>query len=203
MKNVGKALFLTLLVLGAAGTASADFTTTVYGTVVPSSAFPATFENYIGSPGQLSWAFDWSADLAVLAAQGVPTVTSASLVVAGTSIASDVKHLVYLNGDLVGQINSGTGNTTFNLLPDYLADLDGSVNMSIQLFVDSRYNKVGYRVDTFNSSSLTLGYFVDVPEPPVPPVPPQPPVVPAPAAVVLSSLGAGLVGWLRKRGMMA
>lgn len=198
MEKIVKTFFLTLLVLVVAGVANADYTSTVFKTA-PTPPFGVTYENYVNSPASISWVYDWTTELAGFVADGTPTVTGATLVVNAGDVASDAKHLVYLNGVEVGQIQTGTGNSTFNLLPDFLADLDGNVNMKIDLFVDSRFNDIGYESDKFNSSSLTLEYFVDEKEPPVPP---QPPVVPAPAAVVLGSLGAGLVGWLRKRSML-
>lgn len=195
MDKVMKPLFLTLLLLGTVGVANADFTTNVYSTA-PTPPFGATY-TFNNTSSQLSWTFDWTADLATLAAQGVPTVTGASLVVNTSGVYADMTHTVYLNDVAVGQISSGLSahDTTFNLLPAFLSELDGSVNMKIKLFVDFQY-PLG-ATSTFNSSTLTLDYFVDVPEPPTPP---EQPAVPAPAAVVLCSLGTGLVGWLRRRG---
>jgi hypothetical protein len=62
--------------------------------------------------------------------------------------------------------------------------------MKVDLFVGAGFAGLS---STFNSSQLAIEYFVDEPEPPVPAA------VPAPAAVILASLGAGLVGWLRRR----
>jgi hypothetical protein len=204
MEKILKTLILTLAVLAVTGVANADFTTTVYSTA-PAPPFGVTYQNYLGSPADISWTFDWTADLAALAAQGTPTVTAATLAVSADAkertLAGDVNHDVYLNDVFVGRIqtNSGAGVYSFNLLPTFLADLDGDVNMKINLFVDSRFPQIGYATDKFVSSSLTLRYFVDEPEPPVQD---PDPVIPAPGAIILSSLGVGLVGWLRRRSMV-
>jgi len=190
MEKVVKALFLTLVVLGAAGTASADFTTTVYKEVT-TSPFGMTYNNYAASPSQITWQFNWA-----VPADAV-SITGATLKVNTSGVYNDGSedHYVYLNNKLVGKIAYGSSahDTTFDLLPTYLGDLDGSVDMKIALFVGNNYFSASE--STFNSSSLTVDYLVEEPEPPQPPA-----AVPAPAAIILGSLGTGLVGWLRRRG---
>lgn len=192
MEKVVKALFLTLVVLGAATVANADFTTDVYKSVT-TSPFGMTYNNYAASPSQITWQFNWASNIPT---GGTVSITGATLKVNTEGVFNDGSedHNVYLNNKLVGKIAYGSAahDTTFNLLPTFLADLDGSVDMKIALFTGNTYF---YGSESkFNSSSLTVNYFVDVPEPP------KPPVVPAPAAVILSGLGTGLVGWLRRRG---
>jgi hypothetical protein len=204
MEKVVKTLFMTLVVLVVTGAASADFTTTVYSTA-PTPPFDQTYTNSnFALPSSFSWQFDWAADLATLAAQGVLTIQNAMLTVNAEGVTRDSnplfdeKHDVYLDGAFVGTIANGAAahDTTFDLLPAFLSNLDGVVGMKIDLFVGAGFSGLSSK---FNSSQLAIEYFVDEPEPPVPP---EPPVVPAPAGVVLGSLGVGLVGWLRKRSMV-
>lgn len=191
MEKVVKRLFLILVVLGMATAANADFTTTVYKPVT-TSPFGMAYSN-TAALEQLTWQFNWASEIPT---GGTVTITGATLKVNAESVSSDGynDHNVYLNNKLVGKIAYGESahDTTFNLLPTFLADLDGSVDMKISLFVGQTLYGASSK---FNSSSLTVDYFVDEPEPPQPPA-----AVPAPAAIILGSLGTGLVGWLRRRG---
>lgn len=198
MEKVVKTLFVTLLALAVTGVANADFTSTVYSTG-PTPPFGQTYTNSnLAASSNFTWQFDWTADLATLAAQGALTIQSAMLTVNAEGVTRDSdplfdeKHDVYLDGTFVGTIANGVAahDTTFNLLPAFLSNLDGLVNMKVDLFVGAGFAGLSSK---FNSSQLAIEYFVDEPEPPVPPA------VPAPAAVILAGLGAGLVGWLRRR----
>ncbi len=201
MEKIVKGTMLTLMVLVAAGVANADYTDTVFRDQTTAPLGGANYSNYPASPSQISWSFNWATKLAEFVADGTPTITGATVVVNATGVAAggDENHDLYLDGDLVGRLNYGAAatNSTFVLSPALLAKLaDGNANMSLSLFVG---NTTWYDAwSAFNSSSITVNYSIDEPEPPVPPVPP---VVPAPGAVILCGLGAGLVGWIRKRGM--
>lgn len=131
---------------------------------------------------------DWGWTHTVTFSLPNPTIVSATLAIeawdvdSGGGIRPDEIDVITADGVNLGNLDTGYTQlwhtTTFVLGPAALAALaDGTLNMWMD--IDS-LNTDLWKV-TLKSSTLTVDY------------------VPAPGAILLGSLGAGLVGWLRRR----
>jgi hypothetical protein len=146
---------------------------------------------------------DWDWDHAVTYlgdpspdASGVFTLLSATLTV--DAWQADETDRIIADGTALGNLQQPPAGfpdswttKTFDLSA-ILADLADGV-LDVDIDIDTGMGGSGVIV---GGSKLSVTYKWDWVE--QDPPPPQPPVVPVPGAVVLTAIGAGLIGWLRR-----
>ena len=197
-KIVLKGLLFTLCLVGLAGVANAAGTSPFTPAGMPATqTFNQTYVSGQGTMPSSQWQFTWNVPAAFV------SIDSATLAIEYADVdipADDGTQKVFVQGVEVGSLTPyGDDNPhtmTFDLLDLGFdaTDLDGVLDVKVNWFSGGTggylYSDVVLKTSTFG-----IVYLVEKGEPPVPPV------VPAPGAVILCGLGAGLVGWIRKRGM--
>jgi len=200
MQKVVRTFLLALCVLAVSSPVNAAWTTTVYNATRQSDV--TLGQSYTWGNNGVGWSYGvhWDHNWLI---PSDPDFLSVELVDADLTIqaqyASGKTETVHLGSAANPSLgNLENGQNSFDVL-SYASVLDGDVTVYAKLFAVC---PVDFGTIILDWSKLTLEYKITERVWQDDPIP-QPPAVPAPAAVILSGVGAALVGWLRKRGTMA
>ena len=172
---------------------------------VPASVPDDSIWNADGGKYYRSYAQDWGwhhtfADPVALLPATIDKINSASLAINAFDVDADEVDVVSGDGIVLGQLVSRDDRwktTVINLTGAVLDKLlDGTVDIWLDIGPSSTSSGYSGRLVALGSSTITVNYeTLELVEVEIP----CPSAIPAPSAILLSSFGAGLVGYVRRR----